>query len=73
MKAFEGSLYRHFRTKKIYRVLSIAKHTETGEDLVIYECCMNHDSWARPLDLFEGMAKDSGGLTVHRFSVVGTV
>ena len=70
MKAFKNNLYRHFKTGKIYRVLAIAKHTETREDFVVYECCLNQDSWARPLDMFEGTVEDENGETVHRFRIV---
>ena len=55
-----GQIYKHFKGFKAY-VITIAKHTETGEDLVIYVC--NSDSvkdkgnhkdgiYARPLSMF---------------------
>ena len=44
-----GQKYRHFKGNVI-TILNIAKHTETLEELVIYE----HDGkvWARPLSMF---------------------
>ncbi len=44
-----GKKYRHFKGT-IYEVLTIAKHSETLEELVIY----THEDkvWARPYDLF---------------------
>ncbi len=47
-----GKKYRHFKGF-ITQVIAIAKHTETMEDLVIY----NHDGqiWARPYDMFNSL------------------
>ncbi len=45
----KGQKYRHFKGS-IYEIIAVAKHTETGEDMVIYD----HDGqvWARPYDMF---------------------
>lgn len=44
-----GQTYRHFKGT-IYKVIAIAKHSESLEDLVIYA----HDDkiWARPYESF---------------------
>ena len=52
-----GGAYRHFKGFTA-KVITIAKHTETGEMLVIYECtgkgdCDHKDGiYARPLEMF---------------------
>ena len=52
-----GGTYRHFKGFTA-KVITIAKHTETGEMLVIYECtgkgnCDHKDGvYARPLEMF---------------------
>lgn len=53
-----GSVYRHFKGFTA-SVIAIAKHTETGETLVVYECTgTGFDSthtdgvYARPIDMF---------------------
>lgn len=49
MKIKVNKQYKHFKGK-IVTVLALAKHSETLEDMVVYE----HDgtTWVRPYDLF---------------------
>ena len=47
-----GQLYRHFKGN-IYRIITLATHSETGETLVIYKRDdAEEKSYARPLDMF---------------------
>ena len=47
-----GKTYRHFKGT-LHKVIAIAKHTETLEDLVIYD--HGDQIWARPYDMFNSL------------------
>ena len=51
MDSLIGRLYKHFKGG-YYRILMVAKNTETGEDLVIYKNINDRQIWARPYDMF---------------------
>lgn len=49
----EGKKYRHFKGGE-YKVLAIAKHSETEEDLVVYKALYApYQTWVRPIEMFE--------------------
>ncbi len=66
-------IYRHSKTNNLYRVLALAKHSETLEDLVVYECLyenLTSKYWVRPLSMFTQEIEINGN-RVPRFVYVG--
>jgi hypothetical protein len=59
--------YRHYKGGE-YEVIGTARHSETGELLVVYRCLYDNDSlWVRPLSMFmESIVIDGKG--VPRFT-----
>lgn len=65
-----GSLWRHYRGTE-YRVVSIARHSETQEVLVTYrpkDAQNALEDWARPLSMWNEIVEPSFG--VRRFTRV---
>jgi hypothetical protein len=65
--------YRHSKSGKEYRVLFVAKHSETLEDLVVYEALYDNKTskyWVRPLSMFTEDVEIEGK-KVPRFVYIG--
>lgn len=55
MPTIQLGIYKHSKTGNLYKVLGLAKHSETLEDLVVYECLYDNPQskiWVRPLEMF---------------------
>lgn len=62
--------YRHYKGNK-YEVIGIAKHSETLEELAVYQALYdNHDLWVRPLNMFNEEV-EVGGKKIPRFEYIG--
>lgn len=65
-------LYKHYKGKH-YQVLGICKHSETLEDLVLYETLYENEQsrlWVRPVAMFLERIVDDGK-EVPRFEYIG--
>ncbi len=62
-------MYQHFKGNH-YLVLHIAKHSETEEDMVVYQPQYGDKAiWVRPLSMFNEVIKRDGR-EVKRFSFI---
>ena len=64
-----GKHYRHFKGNE-YLVLYVAKHSETLEDMVVYQALYGEKGiWVRPLSMFLD-TKEVDGKIVNRFEEI---
>ena len=70
MTELKLGLYRHFKGN-YYEVLGVARHSETGEELVVYRPLYGERGlWVRPLAMFtEPVERD--GKIMPRFTFAG--
>lgn len=57
-----GSIYQHYKGN-LYRVLGIGKHTETSEDVVLYEALYRNPLgrwWCRPVHMWHELVEFQG-------------
>ncbi len=65
-------IYKHSKTGNLYRVHFMAKHSETLEDLVVYEALYKNNKaqyWVRPLAMFKEEVVINGK-SVSRFEFI---
>jgi hypothetical protein len=64
----EGAILRHFKGGR-YKVVGVAKHSETLADFVVYEALYDNKNsklWVRPIEMFFDL-KEFEGKMVPRF------
>lgn len=67
-----GAKYRHFKGKE-YRALYVARHSETLEEMVVYQQLYGEQGiWVRPLEMFLETVEREGRKT-YRFEEVEEV
>lgn len=66
MKSIKSGTYRHYKGKK-YKVIGVARHSETLQELVVYGDEKN--LWVRPKEMFGGKVT-VGGKKVLRFKLL---
>lgn len=71
----ESGVYEHYKGKR-YRVIGVARHSETMEDLVVYKALYDSSEfgpnslWVRPKAMFEEQVEVNGQI-IPRFKYLG--
>ncbi|MBI0068402.1 DUF1653 domain-containing protein [Snodgrassella sp. M0118] len=67
--SMQRGIYQHYKGR-LYQVTGTARHSETEEELVIYQCLYgDYSTWVRPKSMFnETISVD--GQPVPRFALI---
>lgn len=70
--ALTSGIYQHYKGQ-LYQVFSVATHSETQEQLVVYQCLYgDYSMWIRPLSMFTQDVVLENGACVPRFKFLHT-
>ncbi len=57
--------YKHYKGN-VYKVIALGKHSETTEEMVIYQSVTNGDIWCRPKNMWFDRINE----TTTRFTLI---
>ena len=61
-----GKNYKHYKGN-IYKIIAFAKHSETMEEMIVYQSIKNNDIWVRPKKMWNEIVDDQSTL---RFTLI---
>ena len=53
-----GKTYRHYKGNT-YKIIAFAKHSETTEDMIVYQSVEHGDIWVRPKSMWNEYVNDT--------------
>ena len=56
-----GKVYRHYKGN-VYKIIAMAKHSETTEDMIVYQSVEHGDIWVRPKSMWNEVVDSEGTL-----------
>lgn len=63
MEIIAGQVYKHSKSGNLYKIIAVAMHSETLEDLVVYEALYDNPKtkyWVRPVGMFFEVVEING-------------
>ena len=68
--ALQRGIYQHYKGQ-LYQVFNVARHSETEEELVVYQCLYaDYSMWVRPLSMFTETVQLEDGQVIPRFKLI---
>lgn len=58
-----GQIWKHSKKGGTYKIVALAKHSETLEDLVVYEALYENELskvWVRPIEMWQEIVEING-------------
>lgn len=72
MSDIKPGIYKHYKNKK-YKVICQATHSETREEVVVYQCLYDDYSiWVRPKEMFTELI-EVDGRKIPRFEFISEI
>ena len=66
----QRGIYQHYKGQ-LYQVFNVARHSETEEQLVVYQCLYgDYSMWVRPLSMFNETVQLEDGQLIPRFKLI---
>ena len=56
-----GKTYKHYKGN-LYKIVAFAKHSETCEDMIVYQSVKDGATWVRPKSMWNDVINDEGTL-----------
>ena len=56
-----GKTYKHYKGN-LYKIIAFAKHSETCEEMIVYQSIEHGDTWVRPKRMWNEIVDDKGTL-----------
>lgn len=72
MSNIKPGIYKHYKNKK-YKVICQATHSETREEVVVYQCLYDdYSMWVRPKEMFTELI-EVDGRKIPRFEFISEI
>lgn len=61
-----GKTYKHYKGN-LYKIIAFARHSETTEEMIVYQSVKNGDVWVRPKGMWNDVVNTNGVLRFTLF------